>query len=160
MAAFCQGDATAIFHDLLEDIAQADLTVVDLECPLTDRETPIAKCGPNLTTPWRASGQCERPASTCSTWRITIFSITARAGLENTLAAAAAAGIATVGAGRNLNEARRILIRNLQGIRVGILALAQHEFSIATSASAGANPLDLIDVTRNIAAEREKFDYW
>ena len=81
------------------------------------------------------------------------------AGLENTLAAAAAAGIAAVGAGRNLNEARRILIRNLQGIRVGILALAQHEFSIATSASAGANPLDLIDVTRNIAAEREKFDY-
>ena len=67
--------------------------------------------------------------------------------------------IPTVGVGRNLEEARRIWIQDLGGIRVGILAMAQHEFSIATSDSPGANPLDLIDFIRNVAAQRQNFDY-
>jgi poly-gamma-glutamate synthesis protein (capsule biosynthesis protein) len=159
IAAFCRGDATAIFHDLLEDIAQADLTVVDLECPLTDHETPIPKCGPNLLAPMACIRAFKEAGVDVLDLANNHILDQGAAGLENTLAAAASAGIATVGAGRNLNEARRILIKNLQGIRVGILALAQHEFSIATSASPGANPLDLIDFTRNLAAERGNFDY-
>ncbi len=81
------------------------------------------------------------------------------AGLENTLRVAEAAGIATVGAGRNQHEARRILVRSLSGVRLGILAVAQHEFSTAGPATPGANPLDLIDMLRNISAHRSQWDY-
>jgi poly-gamma-glutamate synthesis protein (capsule biosynthesis protein) len=81
------------------------------------------------------------------------------AGLMSTIDAAAAADIATVGAGRNLAEARRILIRKVRGFRVGILGIAEREFSIATATAPGANPIDLIDITRNISAQRGKMDY-
>src|SRR3989304_2891026 len=80
-------------------------------------------------------------------------------GLKDTLEAAMAAGLDTVGAGRNLAEARRILVKDVDGLRIGILGLADHEFSIATAKTYGANPLDLIDFTRQLAAERDKFDY-
>ena len=43
--AFIQGNADDIFHDLLEEINDADLSIVNLECPLISRETPIDKPG-------------------------------------------------------------------------------------------------------------------
>jgi poly-gamma-glutamate synthesis protein (capsule biosynthesis protein) len=79
--------------------------------------------------------------------------------VNHTLQVCAQAGIATVGAGENLAAARRILLRELAGVRVGILAVAEHEFSIAKKDSPGANPLDVIDLVRNISACHGKFDY-
>jgi len=75
------------------------------------------------------------------------------------LAVCERAGIATVGAGVNLCEARRILIRQIGTIRVGVLGVAEHEFSIATPRSAGANPLDIIDFVRNVRENSDRFDY-
>jgi hypothetical protein len=37
-------NAQAAFHDLLEEFQGADLTVLNLECPLTDQNHPIPKC--------------------------------------------------------------------------------------------------------------------
>jgi poly-gamma-glutamate synthesis protein (capsule biosynthesis protein) len=81
------------------------------------------------------------------------------AGLQSTLDACDRAGIATVGAGPNLAEARKILIRELEGVRVGILAVTEQEFSIARRDSWGANPLDVIDLVRNLRAHEDRFDY-
>lgn len=44
-------------------------------------------------------------------------------------------------------------------IRIGILAVAEHENSIAIENSWGANPLDLIDYVRNVKDQRNSFDY-
>ncbi len=81
------------------------------------------------------------------------------AGLEYTLRVCAEADIGTVGAGKNLAAARRMLIREVGGVRVGIIAMAEREFSIATREEWGANPLDLIDFVRNVAENRGRFDY-
>ena len=40
-----------------------------------------------------------------------------------------------------------------------MLFRSEHEFSIATKHSSGANPLDLIDFVRNVTSHRDKFDY-
>jgi poly-gamma-glutamate capsule biosynthesis protein CapA/YwtB (metallophosphatase superfamily) len=80
-------------------------------------------------------------------------------GLENTLKVCAEAGIDVVGAGKNLTTAREIRIRRVGEVRIGILAAAEHEFSIATHDGYGANPLDLIDTVRNIRDRRRDFDY-
>jgi poly-gamma-glutamate synthesis protein (capsule biosynthesis protein) len=58
-----------------------------------------------------------------------------------------------------LAEARRILVRDAGGVRVGVLAMAEHEFSIATADTPGANPLDVIDFVRNVAENRGRFDF-
>src|SRR3972149_116562 len=156
---FANGDAVGIFHDLLDDFKSADLSIVDLECPLTDQDHPIPKRGPCLKAP----PSC---AQTFRNANIHVLNLAnnhildqGAIGLKDTLEAAMAAGLDTVGAGRNLAEARRILVKDVDGLRIGILGLADHEFSIATAKTYGANPLDLIDFTRQLAAERDKFDY-
>ena len=61
-------------------------------------------------------------------------------------------GIASVGAGRNLDEARQPLFIEQNGTRVAVLALAEHEFGTATPSAPGANPLEPL---RNISQIRE-----
>ncbi len=156
---FRKGDAAAIFNDLLEEFKRADLSIVALESPLITRSSPILKCGPGLG----AESDCINGLRQAG---IDVINIAnnhimdhGSTGLKNTLDVCAGAGISTVGAGRNLEEARQVLIRRIGRVRIGILAVAEHEFSIATADSCGANPLDIIDYVRNVRSQRDKFDY-
>ncbi|GAH97789.1 unnamed protein product, partial [marine sediment metagenome] len=79
-------------------------------------------------------------------------------GLRTTIDALRDRGIAYVGAGENLDAARRILVREVNGVRIGVLAVAEHEFCIASNESPGANPLDVIDFVRNIDEHRSEYD--
>ena len=45
---FEKGDARALMNDILGDFAQADLSIVNLECPLIREDSPTDKIGPNL----------------------------------------------------------------------------------------------------------------
>src|SRR5262249_37626879 len=80
-------------------------------------------------------------------------------GIDNTLRVCGRAGIRTFGAGRNLAQAREILVMQAGPVRIGLLGLAEQEWSIATENSAGANPMDLIDSVRNIKQQRNHFDF-
>jgi poly-gamma-glutamate synthesis protein (capsule biosynthesis protein) len=156
---FVDGDAAMLFGDLLEEFQKADLFVVNLECPLTDESSPIVKRGPTLRAPFRCVAAIKKAGIGVLNLANNHILDHGPAGLESTLHVVETAGIATVGAGRNRDEARRILIRSVGGIRVGILGVAEHEFSIATAISPGANPLDLIDIVRNITAHKKEWDY-
>ena len=156
---FEKGDARTLFNDLLPELEQADVSIANLECPLVDQRAPIAKTGPVF-------GEARACINAIQQARIAVLNLAnnhildhGSPGLQNTLAVCAQAGIATVGAGPNLDAARRILIRDLGGLKIGILAVAEHEFSIATKNSPGANPLDLIDFVRNVTTHRDQFDY-
>jgi poly-gamma-glutamate synthesis protein (capsule biosynthesis protein) len=156
---FRRGDAPSLFHDLLPEFAQADLVVANLECPFIERPSPILKTGPTFGEP----GDCINGIKAAG---IDVLCLAnnhimdhGAPGLAHTLDVCACAGIATVGAGANLTEARRILTRQLEDVRVGILALAEHEFSIATNDTWGANPFDLMDCVRNLQASRAACDY-
>jgi poly-gamma-glutamate capsule biosynthesis protein CapA/YwtB (metallophosphatase superfamily) len=156
---FKSGDADALFHDLVQDFSNADLVIANLECPLIDQPTPIAKMGPLF-------GEDSACIKGIRAAGIDILCLANNhildhgpRGLDNTLAVCAKAGVSTVGAGANLAAARQVLVRTLGDVRVGVLAMAEHEFSIATEDAAGANPLDLTDYVRNVASGRNSFDY-
>jgi poly-gamma-glutamate capsule biosynthesis protein CapA/YwtB (metallophosphatase superfamily) len=158
-AYFASGDAAGIFGDLLNEFEAADLTVVNLECPLIGQESPILKSGPMLGV----GSECVRGLKNA---HIDVVNLAnnhildhGEQGIKNTIDVVEKSGIAHVGAGRDLNAAREILICQVNGIRVGILSLTEHGFSIATKHSWGANPLDIIDSVRNINSNRGKFDY-
>src|SRR5262249_12337969 len=51
-------------------------------------------------------------------------------GLADTLVATARAGLATIGAGADVAEARRGLIADLGGLRVGLLAYCERQFML------------------------------
>jgi len=158
-ACFRQGDASAIFHDLLPEFERADLSIVNLECPLIAQESPIEKAGPALG----ADRQCVNGLAAA---HIDVVGLANNhildhgpAGVLNTLEVCSRAGIETVGAGGDLAQARRILIRTVNGIRIGMLAFADHEFSLATDTTAGANPFYVREFIRGVRRHRNDYDY-
>lgn len=156
---FEKGDAKSLFNDLLVEFEQADLTIANLECPLIEAETPVLKTGPNFGEPSACINGLKQAGLDVLALANNHVMDHGAAGLRNTLEVCARAGIATVGAGEDLGSARRILVKSVAGIQVGILAVAEHEFSVATKDSGGANPLDLIDCVRNVTGFRSSFDY-
>lgn len=156
---FERGDAESLFHDLLPEFAAADLVLANLEGPFIERPTPIAKTGPIFGVP----GACVHGIKNAGIELLCLANNHimdhGATGLRHTLSVCREAGIATVGAGENLAAARRLFIRDLDGFRVAVLAVAEHEFSIAGRSSWGANPLDLIEFVRTVERERSQFDH-
>ena len=158
-AYFQRGDAVSLFHDLLPEFSAANLVVANLECPLIRQNSPIPKTGPTFGAPEDCITGIKNAGIHALCLANNHILDHGEAGLQNTLRICAASGIATVGAGSDLDAARRILIRSLGDVRIGILAVAEHEFSLATRTTWGANPLDLVDFVRNIKQHRDQFDY-
>ena len=157
---FRQGDAEALFHDLLPVFRAADLVVANLECPFIERASPIRKTGPVFGAPT----VCVEPLRKAG---ISLLNLAnnhimdhGEQGLRCTMETCRRAGIEVVGAGANMTEAQKPFVRELDGVRVAILAVAEREFSIAGPGSAGANPLDLISLTRLIRDEARGWDHW
>ena len=156
---FIRGEVSSIFNDLLPIFMEADLSIVNLECPLVDKESPIEKVGPGLRVPSDCvNGLKQAKIDVVNLANNHIMDHGAN-GLFSTLKSCKEAGVSTIGAGGNIIEAREILIKEINGIKIGVIGLAEREFSIATKSSSGANPLDLIDYVRNINSKKGNFDH-
>jgi len=141
----CANQPEKVFSDLLPYIIESQLAIVNLECPLTHSQTPIIKSGPHLqAAPACAEGIRSGGFDVVTLANNHILDMGER-GLFDTLSTCHAAGLKTVGAGKNLEEATQPLIVDIRGLKVAILAFTEHEFSIASSHKAGAWPLDPID---------------
>jgi poly-gamma-glutamate capsule biosynthesis protein CapA/YwtB (metallophosphatase superfamily) len=157
LSLFKEGDTNRLFGDLLPLFASAECVVANLECPLIEQNSPIRKTGPVLG----AESGCVRGLAPFHLLGLANNHVLDHGpvGLENTLRACAAARIPTCGAGPDLSAARRIHVLTRGPLRIGFLAMAEQEWSIAGDNSAGANPLDLIDCVRNIQRHRQRFDF-
>lgn len=159
LSRFKAGDAPGLFHDLLPEFERADFSIVNLECPLIDATAPIKKLGPVLGAPRDCiKGLVAAGIDAVNLANNHILDHGSK-GLATTLDACRESGIVWVGAGADIREAQRILIREIGGIRVGILAAAEHEFSSAGANRPGSNPLELINLVREIENHRQEFDY-
>ena len=142
---FANGNSNEIFHDLLMPIESADLSIVNLECPLISRETPIKKSGPVLG----ASRKCIN-GFTSAKWDVLNLANNhsfdhGRAGLLETINTIKSAGLNVVGAGMNIEDAQTPYVAQINGERIVIYSMAEREFSVADENMPGANPLDLIN---------------
>lgn len=156
---FERGDAQAIFSDILPELQEADLTIVNLECPFVGPESP--PLGPCLR--FGAGNRCVAGLQQAG---IDVVGLANNhildhgpEGLINTMRVCREAGLKHVGAGRNLEEATRILPCEVQGVRIGVLACAEHEPCIAGRTSPGANPASAIDFARSMRRFRGDYDY-
>lgn len=156
---FKNGDAKKIFNDLLIEFKNADLSLINLECPLISSPDPIVKSGPVLGVESNCvNGIINAGIDVVNLANNHIMDHGPK-GLENTIKVCEEGGISIVGAGKDLSSARKILIREINRVRFGILAVAENEFSTATNNSWGANPIDLIDYVRNVKTHESEFDY-
>jgi hypothetical protein len=80
-------------------------------------------------------------------------------GLYSTIKVLEENDIDYVGAGSDLHEASQPYIWERNGIRVGIYACAEHEFTIATEHSPGANPFDPLESLDHIKSLVDECDH-
>lgn len=138
---------------------EADFSIVNAECPFTHIMTPISKIGPAL----KASPQCVNFYRELGITAVCLANNHildyGEEGLKETLTSFTKAGIRTVGAGVGIGDARTPLIHRFAcGRSLGVIAMAESEFSIAGKDSAGANPIDFANYTmiRNLKINSDK----
>ena len=157
---FAAGDAQALVGDeLYQLLCNADYRIFNLEVPLTDREKPIPKCGPNLIAPTKCIAAYKAMQIDLLTLANNHILDQDQQGLESTCAVLDAAGIAYTGVGQTPEDAAKPYIFGCDGNRIGVYACAEHEFSIVTDSTPGANPIDLLESPDHVAALKAQCDF-
>lgn len=145
-----------VLGDALPLIQSADLAFVNLECPLTNSNDPISKDGPVL----KANPECISAIGAFSVVGLANNHILdyGQDGLRSTLDACASIGLPTVGAGATITEAQKVFIKELDGVKVAVIAIAEHEFNQSECGGAGSAPIDLVDNYHQIQTAKSLAD--
>lgn len=157
---FKQGNSESLVGEELACILKrASYRVFNLEVPLTDKEEPIAKFGPNLIAPVT----CIEGYKALGTDLVTIANNhildQGVQGLISTIETLEQASISYVGAGDCIYTAQKPLIVEIDGKSIGFYACAEHEFSIANDNSAGANPFDPLESLDQVLELKTKCEF-
>ena len=156
---FERGEVENLVDPALAEVLQnADYRIFNLEVPLTDRETPISKCGPALIASTKSAEGIKALGADFLTLANNHILDQDEQGLQSTLAVLNKLGIAHAGVGKNLTEAQKPFILGADGKKIGIYCCAEHEFSIAEEQKAGANPFDPLESLDHIATLKSECD--
>ena len=142
-----------------EIIRSADFSFVNLEAPIIiDSCKPIRKCGPNLEVPNKTIEAIKYLGFTGVTLANNHILDFGEQGLNNTIQRCFDAGLDVVGAGSNVSNASSTLVLKCGERKLAVINCCEHEFSIAASTTAGANPLNPIQQFYAIREARKLAD--
>ena len=145
--------------DLIQILGGTDYRVFNLETPLTDIISPIDKCGPALQANCSTIAGIKKLGVDLFTLANNHIMDQDENGLASTISLLEENGINYFGAGKNLSDAQKPFLVNVNEKIIGFYACAEHEFSIATDDSAGANPFDAFESFDHVAELRKKCDF-
>lgn len=147
-------------ENLREIIKAADFSFVNFESPIVeDGYKPIPKCGPNLHCTSEAAEAVKYAGFTGVTMannHILDFGVD---GLRRSVECCKSQQIDVVGVGENLVDAEKVLYTKKNGKTLAVINCCEHEFSIATDKTAGANPLNPVHQFYSIQEAKKKADY-
>ncbi len=146
-------------EDIEKLLKEASYRIFNLEVPLTDKEEPILKRGPNLIASTKAiAGYKALGIDLCTIANNHILD-QGEQGLFSTVKTLDKAGINYVGAGKNIHDAGKPFVFEFMSQKIGVYACSEHEFTIASDKRAGANPFDPLWSLDHVATLKEKVDY-
>lgn len=150
-----------IFPDnIVSLITSADYSLVNFESPVREKDfKPIKKCGPNLGCTPDAADAIKYAGFTAVTMANNHILDYGTDGLYNSIECCRNIGLDVVGVGNNLQEAERTLYVERNGKKLAIINCCEHEFSIATDTTGGANPLNPIRQYYCIQEAKKNADY-
>ncbi len=155
--ALCKGKE--LFGDIIDVFNSSDRVLVNLECAITEKDTPIKKLGPNLKAPLNTAKTLKDVGVTdCSLSNNHIFDF-GKAGIKDTLEQLERFGIGYTGFGENEQDARKNMIMTDGNIRVAIIAVCEHEYSYALENRMGARAYDPYDTNDDILEAKKNADY-
>ena len=137
---------TEVFEEIKPVIERSDYAIVNLEAPIVEGSAhPIKKSGPNLKCSNKVIEAIKFAGFGCVTLANNHLNDYGEEGVLNTIKELTFNNIDLTGAGCDLNEAGKILYKNVLGEKIAFVNCCEHEFSIASDSSAGANPIDPIN---------------
>ena len=155
-----QNEFEAILGEVKPIVEQCDYSIVNFECPvLISRGKRIKKVGPSLKCTPKAISALQYAHFSCVTLANNHFYDQGEDGVKDTIEALKGAGISHVGGGHSLKEAAQTLFITIHEKTVALINCCEHEFSIATNASGGSNPLNILEQFRAIREARNRADY-
>ena len=152
-------DYNKIYNNFLPYSKSFDISITNLECPLTERESQINKVGPLLKGPPEAIHALKHAGFNLVSLANNHIMDQGTPGFEDTLELLDSNDILYVGAGRSLHEAQTPRIITIKGVRIGFLNIAEHEFSIATDEKGGAAPVNEVDNYYQIMKVKDSVDF-
>lgn len=156
---FVKADTEKLFGQELFALLKNNFCIFNLEVPLTNAESPIKKCGPTLVAK-------RETVNTYKALDVNILSIAnnhimdqGEQGLRSTTEVLNENNIAFLGAGKNLDEASKPYIFELNDKKIGVYACAEHEFSVAEKEKCGANPFNALESLDHITNLKKECNY-
>jgi len=141
---------TLLGGDLLSLWNSADNRIFNLETPLTDEENPIDKFGPNFMSPKSTIKGIKALNPSLVSLANNHILDQGEQGLKSTQDIFKKNNIPFVGVGGNISDASVPFIIKNEGLKIGIYACVENEFSIATEKTAGANPFNPLETLDHI----------
>ncbi len=149
-----------VFQDVKAVIEQASFAIVNLEAPIVEgKGLPISKSGPNLKCTEKVISAIQYAGFKGVTLANNHFYDYGDEGALNTMKKIDESRIAYVGAGKNAEDANKILYITISTKKVAIINCCEHEYSIATRNHAGSNALNPVMLYYSIKEARANADY-
>lgn len=147
------------FQKIADVLREADVAFLNLENPLSD---DARRSGAFRAPTTFAAGLQWAGVDVVSTANNHALDAEGQ-GLLDTRAALERAGVAAVGTGRDLDEARRPWVTEVRGVRIAVLAYANYGNSgpsaFALSDRSGMAPLDPLLIAEDISRVRDRVDH-
>ncbi len=155
-----EGDYASLFDKVKPVIEQADYSIVNFEFPIVLSEgKPIKKCGPHLRGQITSIDAIKYAGfNVCTLANNHILDQGEQCCLD-TKRLIEESGMQTVGVGKNLEESSKILYLQKEKEILAVINCCEHEFSIATETTAGANPINPIRQYYKIQEAKQNADY-
>lgn len=151
-----------VINDCRKVIVNSDIRVVNFEFPIVDEHfpaMPISKAGPLLKGNRNSVDFLKYAGfNVCTLANNHILDQGEKCCL-NTKHLLESSGISTVGVGENLEDANKILYIKHNQETLAIINCCEHEFSVATHKTAGANPLNPIQQYYKIQEAKKTADF-
>lgn len=145
--------------DLNKILRNADFRIFNLEGPITESNSPIEKCGPNLKMPANVINGIAALNPSLLTLANNHIMDYGKTGYEDTVKLLSSRGINYVGTGDNIATLKKSYCFEKDDIKIGVYSCAEHEFSIAKNNYPGANPYDPLNTFDDILNLKQQCDF-
>ncbi len=157
---FVDGDVEYLVGPSLKKrLESADFIAMNLEVPLVNKASPIRKCGPCLIAPTETIDGLKAINPFFFTLANNHILDQDVCGLNSTISVLKDNGIAYAGVGKNIEEAKKPFIKEINNLKIGFYCCAEHEFSIAGKDEPGANPYDPLESFDDVCRLKQQCDY-
>ncbi len=157
---FSSGNISELIGEELQSVLfNVDYRIFNLEGPITNSDNAIVKNGPNIKMPLDSINGLKNLNPSLLTLANNHILDYGESGYDDTEKVLKSNNIDFIGVGRNSACLEKERILEKAGIKIGVYACAEHEFSIARENYPGANPYSGLYTFDDIQNLKKKCDY-